>query len=264
MWWVIILVWYWLINFKEINKILTANKSEASVLLVTFFSTLFLELEFAIYLWIILSLLLFLNRTSTPDIITLVQNYNKEKKRKELIWARKIIPWKVNQLKCPQLEIIRIDMSVYFWSVDHIQNKLNDITESRWIKNILIVAKSINFIDMTGAHMLEKENEKLKNMWWWLYITWMKTKVFIELSSIWFIDIFWRENIFDSTKEAIRTIYENKIDKKLCKNCENKIFEECWNKVGEVDYRTIIKHDLWKKGFLSKILGRVKNMITKK
>lgn len=264
MWWVIILVWYWLINFKEIKNILIANKSEAAVLLVTFLSTLFLELEFAIYLWIILSLLLFLNRTSTPDIITLVQNYNKDKKRKELVWARKIIPGKVNQLKCPQLEIIRIDMSIYFGSVDHIQNKINDISDSKWPKNILIVAKSINFVDMTGAHMLEKENERLKKLWWGLYITWLKTKIFIELSSIWFLNTFWRENIFDSTSDAIKYIYNNKIDKDICKTCTNKIFDECWNKVGEEDYRTAIKHDLWKKSLLPKILGKVKNLIVKK
>ncbi|MCI5208039.1 MAG: SulP family inorganic anion transporter, partial [Candidatus Electrothrix sp. ATG2] len=57
---VILLVAYNLIDFHHVKKVLTFSKSESAVLLTTFFATLFLELEFAIYLGVLLSLILFL------------------------------------------------------------------------------------------------------------------------------------------------------------------------------------------------------------
>jgi len=63
---VILLVAYNLIDFHHITQVLRFSKSESSILLTTFFATLFLELEFAIYLGVLLSLVLFLAKTSTP------------------------------------------------------------------------------------------------------------------------------------------------------------------------------------------------------
>ena len=60
----VILVVAWnLIDFKAIKHVLESSKSETAVLMTTFFATLFLELEFAIYLGVLLSLVLFLART---------------------------------------------------------------------------------------------------------------------------------------------------------------------------------------------------------
>ncbi len=52
----------------------------------------------------------------------------------------------------PQLKIIRIDMSIYFSSVNHIQKRTN---------HILIVASGINFIDLTGTEALISGNNRL-------------------------------------------------------------------------------------------------------
>jgi len=68
---VILLVAYNLIDFHHIKSIIRNSKSEAAILIVTFVSTLFLELEFAIYMGVLLSLVFFLQRTSTPEIPTL-------------------------------------------------------------------------------------------------------------------------------------------------------------------------------------------------
>ncbi|HFC92537.1 MAG TPA: SulP family inorganic anion transporter, partial [Leucothrix mucor] len=65
---IILLVAFGLIDFYHIKQTLAFNKSESAILLTTFFATLFLELEFAIYMGVLLSLILFLARTSTPNI----------------------------------------------------------------------------------------------------------------------------------------------------------------------------------------------------
>jgi len=50
---VILLVAYNLIDFHHIRNTLRISKSESAILLTTFFATLFLELEFAIYLGVL-------------------------------------------------------------------------------------------------------------------------------------------------------------------------------------------------------------------
>jgi len=143
---VILLVAYSLIDFHHIKRTLSFSKSESSILLTTFFATLFLELEFAIYLGVLLSLILFLAKTSTPHIPTLSIDISTSTK------SRKFINIQKKPLKqCPQLKVIRIDMSVYFGSINHIVKRISKISDIENIHHILIVASNINFIDLAGA-----------------------------------------------------------------------------------------------------------------
>ena len=168
---VILLVAYNLVDFHHIKRVLTMSKSETAVLLTTFFATLFLELEFAIYLGVILSLVFFLAKTSTPHIPTLSVDPSTP--------HRKLVNIEKKPLKqCPQIKIIRIDMSVYFGSINYIQNRLARIVENEQIKHILIVSSGINFIDLAGAEALVIENRRLKAMGGGLYFVGIKSSVY--------------------------------------------------------------------------------------
>ena len=226
MWWVIVLVWYNLIDFEKIKHILKVSQTETTILAITFFSTLFLELEFAVYFWILTSLVIFLNRTSSPRIVTMYSTFDEERNKKTLVWECKIIPTEREKLRCPQFEIIRIDMSVYFGSANYIHEYLNNAINKRWVKNILILCSWINFIDMTGLEMLEEVNWILRKMWGWLYFLELKLPIYRELKKSWFIENIWEENFFNVKKEAIKLIYTN-LNKEVCKTCQNKVFKEC-------------------------------------
>ena len=143
---IILLVAYNLIDFHNIKNTLGFSKSESTILVTTFFATLFLELEFAIYLGILLSLVFFLAKTSTPHIPTLSMDGEFGSP------GRKLISIEQKPLKqCQQLKIIRIDMSIYFCSINHIQNRIAKIVENEHIYHILIVGSGINFIDLAGG-----------------------------------------------------------------------------------------------------------------
>ena len=66
---VLMLVAWGLIDWRHIAQIVKTSREETAILAVTFFSTLALDLEIAILLGIILSLLLYLNRTSNPRLV---------------------------------------------------------------------------------------------------------------------------------------------------------------------------------------------------
>lgn len=218
----ILLVAYNLIDVHHIGHILRNSKSESAVLLTTFFSTLFLELEFAIYMGVLLSLVLFLARTSTPRIPTLSIDPDAAGGKRKLI---NILNKPVKQ--CPQLKILRVNMSVYFGSINHIQNRIGQIVENERIHHILIVGDSINFMDLAGAEGLIAENQRLKAVGGGLYFSSLNACVYEFAARNDFIRKIGSKNFFDTTHGAIAGIYK-RLDHEVCKTCPALIFEECW------------------------------------
>ena len=218
---VILIVAYNLIDIQHIKQVLQFSRSETAILLTTFFATLFLELEFAIYLGVLLSLVIFLSRTSTPNIPTLTIDSDPPGGKRKLINIQKK-PVKL----CPQLKIIRIDMSIYFGSINHIQNHIHQIVEGENIKHILIVASGINFIDLSGAEVLITENNRLKTLGGGLYFVGLKASVYKFAAESCFIRKIGADHFFDSKNQAIREIY-NRLDRDICDSCRVRVFREC-------------------------------------
>ena len=218
---VILIVAYNLIDIHHIKEILKYSKSETAILLTTFFATLFLELEFAIYLGVLLSLVIFLGRTSTPEIVTLAPDTDEKNGKKKLI---NITKKPLNQ--CPQLKIIRIDMSIYFGSINHIQNRLHHLIEQENTKHILIIGTGINFIDLSGAEALVTDANRLKQLGGGLYFAELKASVYEYISQNCFVAKVGNKHFFDSKKDAIKGIYK-KLDGEKCSKCEQRVFSEC-------------------------------------
>ena len=218
---IILLVAYNLIDMHHIKQTLTFSKSESAILLTTFFATLFLELEFAIYLGVLLSLILFLAKTSTPNIPVLsIDNTAKNTHRKFINIDEKPIQ------ECPQLKVIRIDMSIYFGSINHIQKCITNITEKDKISHILIESSGINFIDLAGAEVLVAENKRLIKQGGGIYFVGLKPLVYEFAAKSCFIKQIGNEHFFDSKYQAIHSIY-NHLNKHTCSGCKVKIFSEC-------------------------------------
>lgn len=220
---VIMLVAWNLVDFGHIKKIFETSRAETSILLTTFFATLFLELEFAIYLGVLLSLILFLARTSIPDVVSLVPTT-------ELATGKSILVNKYsdkNLPECPQLKVVRIDMSVYFGSANHIQNRLHYMTKQQGYKRILVIGSGINFIDLTGAEMLEQESARLKTSGGGLYFAGLKRKVSTFIHKGHFDEHIGSAFFFDTKREAIQQITTTLLDHEYCRTCAFRVFQEC-------------------------------------
>ncbi len=218
---VILVVAYNLIDFHHIRETLSFSIEESAVLITTFLATLFLELEFAIYLGVLLSLVLFLGKTSTPSIPTLSLDETQASGKKKLIDINEK-PLK----QCPQLKIIRIDMSIYFGSINHIQKRIATISENERINHILIVASGINFIDLAGTEALIAENNRLVKNGGNLYFVGLKPSVYEFAAKSHFIQQVGMSHFFDTKKQAIKHIYKE-LDREICATCPALIFDEC-------------------------------------
>ena len=218
---VLLLVAYSLVDIHHIRTILQTSKPETAVLVVTFLATLLVELEFAIYIGVILSLLLYLNRTSHPHFVTLVPD--PDSSRRSFVNIRK-----KPSLECPQLKVVRIDGSLFFGAVNHAAESLDHITRTNPEQaHILIVGSGINFIDVAGCEMLAEEAHRLHLTGRKLYLCTMKGEVLELLGRGGYIDRIGEENIFLSKVQAMKRIVLQRLDPERCRTCRVRIFTEC-------------------------------------
>jgi SulP family sulfate permease len=214
----ILLVAYNLVDFHHIKEVFRLSKSETAIFLTTFLATLFLELEFAIYLGVLLSLMLFLNRTSAPQIISLAPNPKMPTRSLQDVHEKGLD-------ECPQLKIIRIDMSVYFGSVAAIQKELHKLTKLGY-RYILVDAGGINFVDMAGSEMLEQEAKRIEELGGGLYFYHIKDGVFKHLLRSDAFEHIGDYHFFPSKKGAIQWVF-TQLDEDQCISCPKRIFKEC-------------------------------------
>lgn len=216
---ILFLVAWGLIDFHHIKKVYQASNSDFAVLAVTFVATLTLELEFAILLGVILSLVIYLSRTSRPRVVARVPN-PKDPKRALVTDSR--LP------ECPQLKIVRIDGSLFFGAVSHVAETLRGFRQQNpEQKFVLVVATGINFIDVAGAELLAQEAKNYRNMGGRLFFYQMKEGVCGPLRRGGYIKDVGDENMFESKTEAIREIFTEYLDKNICARCDRRIFKEC-------------------------------------
>ena len=163
---VLLVVAWRLIDFHHIKAILTTSKRETSVLLTTFFATLFVELEFAIYVGVMLSLIIY------PDAHLATGG---GRALPDPGSPNRHLVTDSNLPECPQLKIVRIDGSLYFGAVDHVQEQLHHINEqSPQQKHLLLIGNGINFVDIAGAELLAAEARNRKARGGGLYLVKIK------------------------------------------------------------------------------------------
>jgi SulP family sulfate permease len=216
---VLFLVAWGLIDWHHIAQIVKTSKSETAVMTVVFVSALVLELEFAIFLGVMLSLLLYLNRTSNPRILPRVPD--------PMSAGRKFATAGGNLVECRQLRIIRIDGSLFFGAVSSFQETLRSYEkEVPDVRFLAIVMSGVNFVDLAGAEALVQMAKRWRAHGGGLYLIRPKDRVLEILEKGGYIEEIGRDNIFHSKTEALRTLYRY-FDYNECKTCGRRVFVEC-------------------------------------
>ncbi len=216
---ILFLVAWGLIDFEHISHILHSSRSETVIMGTTFFGTLFLELEFAIMLGVMLSLVIYLNRTSRPRIYDRIPDPND---------AKRAFTTDTRLPECPQLKIMRVDGSLFFGAVPHVEHAMLQVDALHpEQKHLMLIGKGINFVDVAGAELLASEAERRRQMGGGFYIYEVKDAVCGMLRHGGFLKTIGDENIFDSKTEALRTIVEGHLDHNRCARCDRQVFKEC-------------------------------------
>jgi len=212
------LVAWRLINFHQIKQILKADENEAIILAIVFFGTVFFSIEFAILAGVILSLMIYLRKTSHPRLSPRVPDPNS--KTRKFIYGQ-FLP------ECPQLKMLRLDDSLYFGSVAHVGELLRRYREHYpEQKHLFLLTKGISQVDVAGAELLINEVRERRAIGGDMYIYRFRDSAAKVFNRGGYADEIGEANIFDGKLDALSSIF-GRLDKKICATCENRIFLEC-------------------------------------
>jgi SulP family sulfate permease len=208
-----------LFDVERIWTALRASRTSVAVIAVTFAATLLLRIEFAVLAGVVVSLVAYLHRTSRPAMRSLVPDPGHP--------GRKFTPVEGGLAECPQLKILRVEGSIYFGAVEHVATHFETLREAAaGQKHLLVMAKSINFVDMPGADLLAGEAIKRRIAGGHLYFYSLRQPVEDMLRRGGYMKAIGEDAVFHSKDDAIARVF-TRLDRDLCARCTARIFREC-------------------------------------
>jgi SulP family sulfate permease len=216
---VLFLVAWGLFDFEAIRTITRSSRSETAVLVATFIATLVLHLEMAIFAGVLVSLVLFLNRTSQPSLRSLLPDVADANRR--------FIERPSNAAECPQLKILRVEGTLYFGATHHVGEYLHYLAEHHpEQKHLLLMARSMNFVDVAGAELLAAEAIRRRTQGGALHFHGLREGASQMLRKSPFAEAIGCDAIHPSKRAAIANIV-GRLDRDVCRRCQVRVFEEC-------------------------------------
>jgi SulP family sulfate permease len=213
------LVAWGLIDGQRIREIVRIGRGEALVMAVTFLSTLLLQLEFAILVGVLCSLLMYLKRTTHPAIHAVAPDPSSPLRRFEPVAD-------TGSPECPQLALLRLDGSLFFGAVDHVHEELDAVRTREPQKRVLLIGSGVNFIDAAGGELLVREAQRQRERGGVLYLANLKPAAREVLERGGFLSQIGHKNVFATKMAAIAAIY-GELDTDVCRACRARIFNEC-------------------------------------
>jgi SulP family sulfate permease len=216
---ILFLVAWGLFDFAAMRAIARTSRNETAVLAVTVAATLLLNLEVAILAGVALSLVVYLARTSRPNMRAVLPDPAHP--------ARKFVEREPGMVECPQAKFLRIEGSVYFGAVDHVAGRLDALRAyAPEQKHLVVMSKGINFVDVAGAELLAHEARQRRADGGGLYFYGMRQGMREALERGGQLEEIGRENVFVAKREMVADVFE-RLDRSICARCTARIFEEC-------------------------------------
>jgi len=135
-----------LINIQLIKQTWQSRIQSRVVMVITFVSTLVLPLEYAIYLGILSTILLYLGESSRMNLSYIVED--EQGNFMEL-------PVKQIESQTPKIAIVNVEGDLYFAAVQDLQNQIEDILEME-IKVLILRFRRTHLLASTGVMALDQ------------------------------------------------------------------------------------------------------------
>ncbi|WP_131111740.1 sulfate permease [Sulfuricystis thermophila] len=214
---ILFLVAWGLIDFHHITHIWHTSKAESAILATTLVGTL-VNLEAGIFLGVFLSLLMFLYRTSKPEMVPVVPA--PEEGAYHFIRAK-------GRPECPQLRILRVTGSLYFGAASHVQSVLQQIDEDNPLqKSVLLTCSGLSYIDIAGAEVLAQEARRRRRLGGGLYFYRLNQTNMALLRQGGYVHQIGEGAFFPVMTNVTGALYWT-LDPNVCRTCRTRIFKEC-------------------------------------
>lgn len=218
----LMLVAWQLFDLPSWRRLWRLSHQDFGIAMATLVATLTIRLELAILVGTLLSLVAFVYRTSKPSMRVMGFN-TAEVERPFVVLADAPQPLP----ECPQLKLIRMEGEVYFGAVAHVGEQLRALRAVPDApRHLLVMAKSMNFIDLAAADLWRSELIARRQMGGDLYFHRPRPQVLEFWQRIGFMAEMGRDHIFPTKHAAIGTIFE-RLDRSICARCTARLFDEC-------------------------------------
>ena len=244
----LVLVAIGLLDLARWRELFGLSRSDFAVALATLLATVTIRLEMAILLGMLLSLMLFLYRTSRPAMRSMGFDSRGPDRQFVVIddashaaddagrsAAHEVASVGAFLPECPQLKLLRMEGEVYFGATQHVADILHALrSQPNPQKHLLVMAKSMNFIDLAGAELWAAELAARRAMGGNLYFHRPRPEVIRMWRTTGFTDVLGPAHQFQDKATAIATIF-GQLDPEICRHCSARIFWECKTAPGADD-----------------------------
>jgi len=214
---ILFLVAWGLIDTHHIRLLPRISRQETVVLWVTLIGTL-IDLEKGIFFGIALSLALYLYRTSRPTLEAVVPDLDPASYHYVPVDGRP---------ECPQIKMVRLNGSIFFGAVSHLQQQLQEMQEAAPAqKHLVVMASGMNFVDLAGAEQLAETARRYARAGGSLGFYRMKESVAEMLRKGGFMQDIGEHNLYPAKSRPAEGLFPL-LDKNMCASCPHRLFHAC-------------------------------------
>jgi SulP family sulfate permease len=215
----LIITAYNMLDRAEIRRILRGAPGDAIIMVVTFLGTLFLNLDFAVLVGILLSFVLYVMRTSAPRVQVVVPDTD-----------FRHFAHRPDAPVCPQLGIVEIQGDLYFGAVNHIEEAiLHQAAANPDQRFLLIRMHHVNQIDFSGIHMLEGLVQAYRDRGGDVFLVRVSSQAQRLMHTTGCLTYLGEDNILDEDS-AVDFLFHRVLDPAVCiYECPVRVFRECQN-----------------------------------
>ncbi|TCJ20246.1 SulP family inorganic anion transporter [Parasulfuritortus cantonensis] len=214
---ILFLVAWGLIDVHHIGVLPKVSRQETVVLWVTLIGTL-IDLEKGIFFGIALSLALYLYRTSRPGVEAVLPDRSAASDHYFAV---------EDEQECPQIRFIRLNGSIFFGAVAHLQQRIQELEEEEpELRHLVVVASGVNFVDLAGAEFIAEQARHWRQKGGALYFYRMKPAVAEMLQRGGYMDDVKEYNLFPVGVRPIEVLAE-RLDANVCAGCDRRVFNQC-------------------------------------
>ncbi len=223
----LLLVAWSLMGWSQWAGLWRLHRRDFVIAAVTAVATIALRMEVAILLGTLLSLFAFLLRTAKPAMRSM--GFNKPQEPRKFVVVDQgegVLP------ECPQLKLLRMEGEVYFGATPHVAERLLQLRQAPGAAgHLLVMAKSMNFIDYAGAQLWQRELRERRALGGDLYFHRPRPEVLDMWKRIGFVDELGADHIFEDKFSAIANIVP-RLNGAACAECRARVFQECTQRPG--------------------------------
>jgi SulP family sulfate permease len=195
---IIILAVIQLIDFNTFKHAWSYDRADAFSMIITFTSVLIIDVETGIVTGAIISIALYLHRSSQPHIAIVGQVGNTEH-------YRNIDRHQVKTDK--RILAIRVDENLYFANTNYLEDTIMRlVADNPSVDHVLLICSSISFIDTSALESIDNIHYRLEKAGIKLHFTEIKGPVMDRLNKTAFIKRLGEENIYLSTHQAMAAL----------------------------------------------------------